>query len=401
MSTVIGIMGQSGHGKTTAMRTLDPALTYYIDADRKGLSWRGWTKQYQDGTNYARTSDPQAITALLRRIDSGMPHIRQVVIDTANGIMLDAEMSRIHEHGFAKWSELAADVYDMVTDASQLRSDLIVIILFHVQASADGDGVDHILTNGRKLEKIHIEFKLPILLYSKCLTNESGNQYVFETQARGSTAKTPMGMFDAIQVPNDMQAVVDAVRSYQEGDEYTPHPETQRTAPETAAKGARAPDAGKMDRPPQREIPAAGSDVDTLIDLMARDGISPIQLSRYCADEKRGWLRDGDLDMSHIPPDNIAQMVADEIWPKVVAACRKTNSATDPFDAVTGVRTMMELSGITDDDLDAYCNAKSSVIAGLAGDGLCWWESDTDVLAKLAEDAVWDKAAKWMLERRA
>ena len=46
MSNIIGIMGESGSGKTTSMRNLDPKTTYYIDCDKKGLSWRGWKKQY-------------------------------------------------------------------------------------------------------------------------------------------------------------------------------------------------------------------------------------------------------------------------------------------------------------------------------------------------------------------
>ena len=37
MSKVICIAGESGSGKTTAMRNLDPKATYYIDADKKGL----------------------------------------------------------------------------------------------------------------------------------------------------------------------------------------------------------------------------------------------------------------------------------------------------------------------------------------------------------------------------
>lgn len=40
MSKVICIMGESGSGKTTSMRNLDPKSTYYIDADKKGLSWK-------------------------------------------------------------------------------------------------------------------------------------------------------------------------------------------------------------------------------------------------------------------------------------------------------------------------------------------------------------------------
>ena len=41
MAKTILIIGESGSGKTTAMRNLDPATTIYIDADGKGLSWKG------------------------------------------------------------------------------------------------------------------------------------------------------------------------------------------------------------------------------------------------------------------------------------------------------------------------------------------------------------------------
>ena len=46
MSLAILIMGESGAGKTTTLRNLDPKTTLYIDADKKGLSWRGWKKHY-------------------------------------------------------------------------------------------------------------------------------------------------------------------------------------------------------------------------------------------------------------------------------------------------------------------------------------------------------------------
>lgn len=46
MSKVIGVMGESGSGKTTSMRNLDPETTFYIDCDKKGLSWKGWRSQY-------------------------------------------------------------------------------------------------------------------------------------------------------------------------------------------------------------------------------------------------------------------------------------------------------------------------------------------------------------------
>ncbi len=46
MSHVVCIAGESGTGKTTSMRNLDPQTTLYIDCDKKGLSWKGWKKDF-------------------------------------------------------------------------------------------------------------------------------------------------------------------------------------------------------------------------------------------------------------------------------------------------------------------------------------------------------------------
>ncbi len=41
MSKVICIAGESGSGKTTSMRNLDPKTTLYIDCDKKGAVMEG------------------------------------------------------------------------------------------------------------------------------------------------------------------------------------------------------------------------------------------------------------------------------------------------------------------------------------------------------------------------
>jgi dephospho-CoA kinase len=38
---LVQISGMPATGKTTGARFLDPKKTYYIDADGKGLSWKG------------------------------------------------------------------------------------------------------------------------------------------------------------------------------------------------------------------------------------------------------------------------------------------------------------------------------------------------------------------------
>ena len=67
-------MGESGSGKTTSMRNLDPKSTYYIDADMKGLSWKGWRSQYnKENKNYKATDDANVVSQFIKRIAERMP----------------------------------------------------------------------------------------------------------------------------------------------------------------------------------------------------------------------------------------------------------------------------------------------------------------------------------------
>ena len=214
MATVIGIMGESGSGKTTSLRNLDPSTTYIIDADGKGLSWRGWMKQYNaDNKNYCRTDDQNRIMAYLASINSGAPHIKVVVIDTLNGIMVADEGRRRSEKGYDKWSDLAWAVWDIISYALTMRDDMTVVFTAHVQTDRDDNGFVHsrIKTSGRKLDKLQIETKLQALLFAK--RNADGD-YIFEVHSNNSTAKTPPELYETETVPNDIAQVINDLREY-------------------------------------------------------------------------------------------------------------------------------------------------------------------------------------------
>jgi hypothetical protein len=217
MAEVIGVMGKSGSGKTTAARTLDPKTTYYVDADKKGLSWKGWKAQYStENKNYLRSSDAKKIWSVMSGISTQRPEKQVIIVDTVNGIMVDDEMARAKEKGYDKWQDLAQSVYWLISNAHSLRDDLVIVFMFHVQDNVDesGNHFYHILTSGRKLEKIQLESKLTTVLFAK---GNEGN-HIFETQARNSTAKSPMGMFETPEIPNDLNAVVQSIKQFELGE---------------------------------------------------------------------------------------------------------------------------------------------------------------------------------------
>lgn len=215
MSKIICVMGESGAGKTTSMRSLDPKTTYYIDCDKKGLSWKGWKTQYNtENCNYLKTDNQGKVLKLLQMVNSSekAKHIKTVIVDTINGIMVADEMRRSKEKGYDKWVDLACAIYDIVDYALTMRDDLTVIFVAHTQTERDDSGYTftRIKTSGKKLDKITLESKFPVVLLAKMVDGK----YVFETKANNSTSKTPLGAFDDNYIDNDISVVLKVLEEF-------------------------------------------------------------------------------------------------------------------------------------------------------------------------------------------
>lgn len=213
MSTVLCVMGESGSGKTTSMRNLNPKETYYIDCDKKGLSWRGWKEQYNEANkNYLRNDSVAIVRQYIEKLAQACPQIKVIVVDTINGLMIADEMRRSKEKGYDKWVDLASCVWDLVCQAHEYRDDLTIIFTAHTQVERDDSGYSftRIKTSGKKLDKIVLESKFTTVLLAKC----AGGKYVFETHANNSTAKTPMGAFAESEIENDIVKVLEVLKEY-------------------------------------------------------------------------------------------------------------------------------------------------------------------------------------------
>ena len=215
---VIGVMGESGSGKTTAMRNLPPEQTFYIDSDKKGLNWKGWKKQYNtENKNYLCTDSFTNVRKMLERIDKeeAFKHIKYVVIDTLNGMMVAEEMRILAMQGGDKrsaWTDLAQHGWGIINKALEIRNDVTVIILCHSETISDDNGIvkTRIKTNGRKLEKLVLESKMTTVVWA---VRQDG-KYKFVLSADNSTCKVPMNAFENDVIDNDIMLVIHALEEY-------------------------------------------------------------------------------------------------------------------------------------------------------------------------------------------
>lgn len=213
MARVICVAGESGSGKTTSMRNLDPKSTYYIDADKKGLSWKGWRSQYNEqNKNYLKCDDANVVRVYIKKLAESCPRIKVIVVDTINGLMVADEMRRSKEKGYDKWVDLATCVWDLIVECYDYRDDLTIVFTAHTQTETDDAGYrfTRIQTSGKKLNKIVLESKFTTVLLAKCVDG----RYLFETRANNSTAKSPMGAFEEFEVENDIVQVMKALEDF-------------------------------------------------------------------------------------------------------------------------------------------------------------------------------------------
>ena len=211
MARLVGIYGEPATAKSTSLRGLPPSQTLYIDCDLKGLTWKGWRKDYsKENKNYIATNFPQLAIKYLTLADK--ENYKYVVIDTVNNLMVADEMRRIKEKGYDKWADLAACIWDLVELPGTLRDDLTVILVFHSQTEATEDGYrfTRIKTNGRKTEKNNIDSKFNWLLR----TVKQDNGYFYETTAHNSTSRTPLDAFKEDYIPADITKVLEVMEEY-------------------------------------------------------------------------------------------------------------------------------------------------------------------------------------------
>lgn len=207
MAIPVMIMGKSGSGKSTSMRNcVDDKNWNLIKVLDKPLPFKG--------------KIPAAVTdeyGTVMKTLSGSK-AKSIVIDDAGYLITNYFMKNHSSKGqgnaiFTMYNTLADNFWNLVQFISNsLPADKIVYIIMH--EDSDDNGNVRPKTIGKLLdEKICLEGMFTIVL--RCI--EENNKHVFVTQSdAGAVSKSPIGMFEDLEIENDLKIVDEAIRKYYE-----------------------------------------------------------------------------------------------------------------------------------------------------------------------------------------
>ena len=224
------IYGESGHGKTTSLRNLNPETTFIISTTGKPLPFRGWKKKYipfkidketkEITGNYYVSSDWEQIIKIFKVINTKLPRIETVVVDDFQYVLSYEFVDRATEIGYQKFSELAQHAMEILRYSEKMREDCTMCFLTHCENTGTEIDPKYVIKTIGKLlsEKVTLEGLFTYIFFAKTEEGDDGRmQYKLVTNNDGKClAKTPMDMFKELEIDNDLNEILKVIKEYNE-----------------------------------------------------------------------------------------------------------------------------------------------------------------------------------------
>lgn len=209
MAIPVLIIGKSGSGKSTSLRNCTNNQDWgLINVLNKPLPFKGKIPQVV-------TDDYSVVMNTLAKSKA-----KSVVIDDAGYLITNYFMRNHSTKGagnaiFTMYNTLADNFWNLIEFIKTLPEDKIVYIIMHEDVNEFGDIKPKSI--GKMLdEKICLEGMFTIVL--RCI--QENGKHLFVTQSDGgAVSKSPMGMFESLEVDNDLLMVDKAIRDYYKEEE--------------------------------------------------------------------------------------------------------------------------------------------------------------------------------------
>jgi hypothetical protein len=352
------VMGESGTGKSTSMRNCNPDTTAVVNPVGKPLPFKGKFSMLNSET------ESRKICKFMK--EQAAAGKKLLVVDDFQYILSVPYMNRIKESGWDKWNDFGANYFEIIEVCKELPDDVVVAYMTHTETLENG--VTTIKLIGKLLrEKITIEGLFTIVLR----TGVNEGKYYFYTQNSGKdTVKSPMGMFPAYAIDNDLNYVADKIRNFYEVGEYKSDAEMNQEDAAVAADVAKPDTNGRRARGSKK---AAETEKKTHDEVVAENKEKVNDYMKKCDDaiaEAAGNREEIPFDEAVAATENIPQ-------PELETPPRRTRKERKGKQA----EQTAEQSGDWQDNTD-------SVTVVLEKDAYFYRPSDGNYLMKHKGDSV-------------
>ena len=201
MGIAVLVLGESGSGKTASLRNFKKEGVGILNVASKPLPFRN--------TNGLVTVNKATYSMIKGAVTS--PNRLSYVVDDAQYLMAFESFDKANVPGYGKFTELAKNYEEMLRTIQEDTSpDTIVYVMQHIDT--DENGKVKAKTLGKMLDQqLTIEGLFSIVLLAKA----DERRHYFVTQSDGTNpCKSPMGMFDEVEIDNDLKMVDDTIREY-------------------------------------------------------------------------------------------------------------------------------------------------------------------------------------------
>ena len=204
MGIPVLILGESGSGKTYAIKNMDPEKVGVFLVEKPRLPFRKPFKVCQNAGYH---------TILKVLAD---PKLKRYVIDDSQYLLVNEFFDRAGETGYQKFTDMALNFRNLIHFViRKVPDDVIVYFLHHTDT--DVNGKIKAKTIGRMLdEKLTVEGLFDIVM--RTVVDADGHWFLTQTNGQ-DTVKTPEEMFTQARIPNDLAAVDEMIRKYYEMEE--------------------------------------------------------------------------------------------------------------------------------------------------------------------------------------
>jgi len=224
MGNISIILGKSGSGKSTSIKTLNPNESVVVNVLKKRLPFKGSSSIFnEEKENLIGIDTYDALISFIQHVDANMPNIKTLVVDDSIYVMRKEFFKRAKEVGYTKFTELAQHFQQIIQTCENARDNLNVFLILHSEDVVSDKTLTgyKVATVGTMIDNQYNPVEVvPIVLYAEIRYDNNGKpSYGFYTHSIkvGSTqipAKTPEGMFKDDYIPNDLGAVVKAIDEY-------------------------------------------------------------------------------------------------------------------------------------------------------------------------------------------